>query len=269
MKVFLILMDYPIVHSGRTILASVVMIAALLPALGSMPVFHTNTALAPPSGLATSPPVWAFNGSYEVYSGTVRINGTTHDVNITMEIVDVNDSNGTYRVFVTGAGSQYEQKLISQINIANGTDGFLVGFPFLAVSPLIASLLPVGPIIASFASAQNLNITVSSAKLVTTPAGDFSAFIVSLSDSGTYLSAAIDGMTGIFATASLSNVQAREFVNLTLTSTNVPPTQYPLVNNLNSYLGGDNLYIIGGVLTALDALFIGFVMQKRIKKRNH
>ncbi|MCL4314311.1 MAG: hypothetical protein M1454_01090 [Candidatus Thermoplasmatota archaeon] len=256
-------------HSARTVLASFVIIAALLPAFGTIPVFHTSTSLSPISGPTSTPPVWAFNGSYEIYNGTVKTNGTSQNVSITMTIVDVNNTNGTYKVIMSGTGDNEVQGLISQIKIQNGSGGFLVGFPYLAVSPLIASILPIGPIIANFASAENLNISISSAKLVTTPAGSFSAFIVSLSDAGTFLSAAIDGLTGIFATASMSNFKAREFVNLTLTSTNVPPTQYTLINNLNGYLAGDNLYIIGGILTVLDAVFIGMVMVKRIKKRGH
>ncbi len=215
------------------------------------------------NGLTSTPPVWAFNGSYEVYNGTMKINGTLSQVNTNLTIVDVNPSNQSFTVLASGTGSSHIASLSQQL-LPGNQSSFMIPMPFLAISPTVAAILPFGSLISN-ATGLNVNLTISSVQLVKTPAGTFSGYNVSLASSTLQATALIDAMNGVFASASIYDSSMKIFINITLVKTNVPATQFSLVNNLNNYLAGNNLYIIGGALTALDAIVIGAVLLKRVR----
>ena len=248
-----------LVYGGLLVIISLLIVAPLSAASNPGQVSPAFSL----SNIASSPPIWAFNGSYEVYNGSLEINGSTSQVSLTMTIENVDYSNSTLLVIENGSGSAEISRLSS--GLSQGTERtFNNPLPFLAVSPTFAPLLPLVQILNNFSG--NASISVSSAEIVTTPAGTFSGFDVNFGLTSESASAFINVMNGIFVKVSFSDPSNGVDVNLVLVKTNVPATQYAFVNDLNGYLGGDNVYIIGGALTVLDAAVIALVVSKRLRR---
>ncbi len=250
-----------LVYGGLLVLISLLIIAPISAASNGG---QGSSALSL-SNITNTPPIWAFNGSYEVYNGSLEINGSTSQISLTMTIVNVIYSNSTLEVIVNGSGSGAISNLSSGLSL--GTERtFTSPFPYLAFSPTFAPLLPLAQLLNNVpGSSGNFSISVSSTEIVTTPAGTFSGFNISISAASENISAFINVMNGIFVRVSFSEPSSGMGASLMLVKTNVPATQFTFVNNLNNYLGGDNVYIIGGALTVLDAAVIVLVVSKRLR----
>ena len=227
-----------LVYGGLLVLISLLIVAPLSTASNAGQVSPAFSL----SSIGNSPPIWAFNGSYEVYNGSLEINGSTSQISLTMTIENVDYSNATIEVIMNGSGSGEISRLSS--GLSQGTERtFTSPFPFLAISPNLAPLLPLGQLLSGLSG--NSSISVSSTEIVSTPAGTFSGFNISFSGTSESAYAFINVMNGLFVKVSFSDPSGGASANLVLVKTNVPATQYAFVNDLNGYLGGDNLYITG------------------------